>query len=139
MHAMIKSLIICCLLKDYCLPIFVSHYQIILFTDLCFFENVRVNFRFASLRHSVTNKKNKKFVNLRFASPTFASPNLASLTFASPTFALPNEQSPIFRPRYLIISVNRLLGHIYLINFTLYNNIYKLEVLFNLMMYILLL
>ena len=97
MHAMIKSLIICCLLKDYCLPIFVSHYQIILFTDLCFFENVRVNFRFASLRHSVTKKKKKKkkkkIVNLRFASPTFASPNLASLTFASPTFALPNEQS----------------------------------------------
>ena len=102
MHAMIKSLIICCLLKDYCLPIFVSHYQIILFTDLCFFENVRVNFRFASLRHSVTKKKKKKkkkkIVNLRFASPTFASPNLASLTFASPTFALPNEQSPAWCP-----------------------------------------
>ena len=67
MHAMIKSLIICCLLKDYCLPIFVSHYQIILFTD-----------------HSATKKKQKK---------TFASPNFASPTFASPTFALPNEQS----------------------------------------------
>ena len=45
----------------------------------------------------------------------------------------------MFRPRYLIISVNRLLGHIHLIIFTLYNNIYKLEVLSNRMMYNLLL
>ena len=66
MHAMIKSLIICCLLKDYCLPIFVSHYQIILFTDLCFFENVRVNFRFASLRQCNKKKKNCQ-PSLRFA------------------------------------------------------------------------
>ena len=90
---MIKSLIICCLLKDYCLPIFVSHYQIILFTDLCFFENVRVNFRFASLRQCNKKKKKKKknkkncqpslrFANLRFAKLGFANLRFANLRVA---------------------------------------------------------